>query len=116
VEICRAIASGNRRKLLTLLCGRERSVQELMPRFDVSMGAVPRHLKILLASGLVTRRKDGRFRYYRANPAALRDVHDWTARYRRFGEARPDRLEDHLDGKACGTADTTGIIENFICH
>ena len=97
MDVYHAIADANRRKLLTLLCERERSVQELMPHFDVTMGAVSQHLKILLASGLVTRRKDGRFRLYRAAPEALREVHDWTEQYRRFWEARLDRLEDHLD-------------------
>ena len=100
VDVYHAIADANRRKLLTLLCERERSVQELMPHFDVTMGAVSQHLKILLVSGLVTRRKDGRFRYYRADPEALREVHDWTEQYRRFWEARLDRLETYLDGKA----------------
>ena len=100
MDVYQAIADANRRKLLTLLCERERSVQELMPHFDVTMGAVSQHLKILLASGLVTRRKAGRFRIYRATPKALRDVHDWTEQYRRFWETRLDRLEHDLGGKA----------------
>lgn len=99
MDVYHAIADANRRKLLTLLSERERSVQELMPHFDVTIGAVSQHLKILLASGLVTRRKDGRFRFYRSNPAALREVHDWTEQYRRFWESRLDRLGDYLDSK-----------------
>lgn len=100
MDVYHAIADGNRRKLLALLSQRERSVQELMPHFDVTIGAVSQHLKILLASELVTRRKAGRFRFYRATPAALRDVHDWTEQYRRFWEASLERLGDHLDGTA----------------
>lgn len=92
-----AIADGNRRKLLDLLSKRERSVQELLPYFDITLGAISQHLKILLASGLVARRKAGRFRYYRARPAALREIHEWTARYRDFWESSFDQLDAYLD-------------------
>ena len=97
MDVYHAIADGNRRKLLELLSGRERSVQELMPHFNVTIGAVSQHLQILLASGLVARRKQGRFRFYRADPRALKEVHDWTEQYRQFWESRLDRLGDYLD-------------------
>lgn len=92
-----AIADGNRRKLLELVSHQERSVQQLVPYFDMTVGAVSQHLKILLASGLVARRKQGRFRFYRARPRALKEIHDWTEQYRRFWESRLDRLGDYLD-------------------
>lgn len=50
----------------------ERSAGELhraMP--DVTFGAVSLQLKAMLAAGVVTARADGRFRYYRANHAAI---------------------------------------------
>ena len=97
MDVYHAIADGNRRKLLELLSEREHSVQELMPHFNVTIGAISQHLKILLASGLLARRKQGRFRFSRAQPEALRDVHDWTARYRRFWDSRLDRLGAYLD-------------------
>ena len=96
-DVYRAIADGNRRRLLELLREQERSVQELMPHFDVTMGAISQHLRILEESGLVARRKQGRFRYYRAKPQALKRVHDWTAQYRSFWKSRLDRLGDYLD-------------------
>lgn len=92
-----AIADAKRRRLLELLSEREHSVNELMPHFDVTVGAVSQHLKILLDSGLVVRRKQGRFRYYRARPRALREIHDWTSHFKRFWESRLDRLETYLD-------------------
>ena len=100
MDVFHAIADGNRRKLLDLLSEREHSVQELMPHFDVTTGAVSQHLKILLASGLVERRKEGRFRFYRAKPEALKDVHAWTEPYRQFWDSQLDRLGDYLDKKA----------------
>jgi DNA-binding transcriptional ArsR family regulator len=97
LDVYHAIADGNRRKLLELLSRKERSVQELVPYFDVTIGAVSQHLKILLESGLVARRKQGRYRFYRANLVALKEVSDWTERYRRYWESRLDQLGDYLD-------------------
>ena len=97
MDVYQAIADGNRRKLLELLAQREQSVQELMAHFDVTIGAVSQHLQILFASGLVARRKRGRFRLYRADPKALKEVHEWTERYSRFWQSRLDRLGEYLD-------------------
>ena len=97
MDVYHAIADGNRRKLLELLSQRECSVQELMPHFEVTLGAVSQHLQILLTSGLVARRKQGRFRYYRASPEGLREVHEWTEQYCRFWTSRLDRLGAYLD-------------------
>lgn len=96
-DVFHAIGDANRRKLLDLLRDEERSVQALVPHFEITVGAVSQHLKVLLDSGLVVRRKQGRFRYYRAEPKALKSVHEWTARYRRFWESRLDRLGSFLD-------------------
>lgn len=92
-----AIADPTRRRLLDLLAGGERSVQDLMKFFDVTIGAISQHLKVLLDCGLVERRKQGRFRFYRARPVALEDVHAWTEQYQRFWDTSLDRLEKHLD-------------------
>ena len=97
VDVYHAISDAKRRRILDLLCEREHSVQELMPHFDVTLGAISQHLKILREGGLVARRKKGRFRYYRARPQTLEQVHEWTERYRRFWETRLYRLGDYLD-------------------
>ena len=96
-DIYHAIAEPNRRQLLDLLSDREQSVQNLMPFFTISIGAVSQHLKVLLDCGLVQRRKQGRYRLYRASPEALREVHDWTAQFSEFWTTRLDKLGDYLD-------------------
>lgn len=97
VDVFHAVSDANRRKLLDLLAVGEQPVQELVAHFDITFQAVSQHLHILAEAGLVTRRKQGRYRYYRAQPAALQDVHDWTGRYRAFWESRLERLGDYLD-------------------
>jgi DNA-binding transcriptional ArsR family regulator len=98
MDVYHAIADGNRRRLLELLSGQECSVQDLMPHFDVTIGAISQHLQILLASGLVVRRKQGRYRMYTARPQALKEVHEWTEKYRHFWDLRLERLGKYLDG------------------
>ena len=72
-------------------------MQDLMPHFTVTIGAISQHLKVLLQAGLVLRRVEGRYRLYRATPEALREVHDWTTQFSVFWEPRLDRLGEYLD-------------------
>lgn len=99
LDVYRAIADANRRKLLDLLLEEERAVQDLMPHMDITLGAVSQHLQILWRSGLVTREKRGRFRVYRAHPDGLRQVYEWTRKYRQFWEGRLHRLGHYLDNE-----------------
>jgi len=61
----------------------------LEPALGVSQGAVSQALSRLYAAGLVSRRKEGRWRYYSATPRAERllDVLDET---REFDDDRED--------------------------
>ena len=92
-----SIADANRRKLLDLLRSGERSAKELASNFEITFGAVSQHLKILLESKLVRVRKQGRHRYYSADAAALKEVHEWTEMYTEFWTSRLDKLGDYLD-------------------
>lgn len=96
-DIFHAIADANRRTLLDLLRVEARPVQELAGHFSISLAAISQHLKVLLDAGLVTREARGKYRYYRADAARLREIHDWTAQYRVFWEDRLDRLDAYLD-------------------
>ena len=95
-DLFQAIADPKRRRLLELLHREERCVQDLVPHLGITIGAVSQHLKVLLEAGLVTRRKAGRHRYYRADPEALAAIHSWIARFREDWQARLDRLEGYL--------------------
>lgn len=66
-----AISSSTRREILRLVWDRELSAGEIASHFDVSWPAVSQHLSVLRREGLVTERRDGRRRLYRAEPKAL---------------------------------------------
>jgi DNA-binding transcriptional ArsR family regulator len=95
-DVFGAISNPARRRMIDLLAGGDRSVNTLAGHFAMSRPAVSQHLRVLLDAGLVTERRHGRERRYRAVPARLRPVHDWLAIYARFWDDRLQRLKDHL--------------------
>ena len=80
----RALAEPRRREILRLVWDRERPVGDIAAHFDVTQPAVSQHLRVLREADLVTERRDGTRRLYRARPdtvEALRDFLDdyWTS-------------------------------------
>ncbi len=97
VDTFRAIGDPTRRAILDLLSERERTVGELVERFDVSQPALSQHLRVLRDAGLVAPRKDGRRRVYRIEAEPLREVYDWVSHYERFWDEKLDALGRYLD-------------------
>jgi DNA-binding transcriptional ArsR family regulator len=92
-----ALADPTRVRILDLLRRRERSVGELVDRFDLTQPAVSQHLRVLKEAGLVASRVQAQRRIYRINPAPLRELDAWLRPYRRFWARELDALERHLD-------------------
>ena len=72
-----AIAEPRRREILTLLADGEQPAGVIAARFEVTRPAISQHLAVLRAAGLVTERRDGTRRFYRARPEGLHDVREW---------------------------------------
>jgi hypothetical protein len=51
---------------------------------------------VLREVGLVRCRAEGRRRLYRLEPARLRPLHDWMAKYEQAMNDRLDRMDDYL--------------------
>src|SRR5881409_2440227 len=64
----KAIAAPRRRQILTLVRDDELSAGEIASHFDVTRPAVSQHLNVLKEAGLVTERRNGTRRLYRARP------------------------------------------------
>ena len=71
MDAVKVIAEPRRREILRLCWRTERTAGDLAATFDITFGAVSQHLKVLRDADLVTVRRDGTRRYYRANRAAL---------------------------------------------
>ena len=74
----------------------ERSVTELAEPFDMSMPAVSKHLRVLERAGLIARGREAQWRPCRIEAGPLKEVSDWTERYRHIWEQRLDRLDNYL--------------------
>jgi DNA-binding transcriptional ArsR family regulator len=73
-QALRAIADPGRRQILSLVRDRERAAGEIAAQFDVSWPAISQHLRVLREAGLVSERREGTKRFYRARPEGLREV------------------------------------------
>lgn len=107
----KALAEPRRRAILKLVWSQELPATEIAGQFpDVSRPAISQHLTVLKEAELVTERRDGTRRLYRAKPetmAQLRAFLDdyWTSgleRLRDIAEAEQDRkrTETHNAPKA----------------
>ena len=70
----RAIAERHRREIVRLVRDRELTAGQIASHFEVSRPAVSQHLRILKDSGLVTERRQGTRRYYRARVEGLAEL------------------------------------------
>jgi len=91
-----ALADPTRRAILANLLLGERSVGELAEPFEMSMPAVSKHLRVLERAGLIVQRRDAQWRRCRIKGGPLKEVSDWTERYRQVWEERLDRLDEYL--------------------
>ena len=92
-----ALADPTRRAILTRLAGGEASVTELAEPFDMTLPAVSKHLKVLQRAGLIARGRQRQWRPARLEAGPLKDVAEWTERFRQFWEESYDRLDEYLE-------------------
>jgi DNA-binding transcriptional ArsR family regulator len=85
-----------RRRILELLADGEHAsgeiVEVIQREFAISQPAVSQHLKVLRDSGFASVRAEGPRRVYVMDPAPLRQVDAWLARFRGFWEHKLDAL------------------------
>ena len=72
VDPVRVVSEPRRREILRLIWDAERPASDIAAHFDVTFGAVSQHLGVLQDAGLVSVRRDGTRRFYRADRSALR--------------------------------------------
>jgi DNA-binding transcriptional ArsR family regulator len=70
----KALAEPRRQQILRLVWDAERPAGEIAIHFDVSRPAISKHLRVLKQAGLVTERRVGTQRLYRADPEPLAEL------------------------------------------
>jgi DNA-binding transcriptional ArsR family regulator len=95
-DVFNAMGDAHRREILDVLITGEKAVGTIVNDLSMSQPQVSKHLRVLTEVGLVTRRAEGRRRLYRLEPARLRPLHEWLAKYERAVNDRLDRLDEYL--------------------
>src|SRR5271155_5191996 len=88
-----AVAEPARRRILDLLAGEERPVNDLVALLGVAQPQVSKHLAVLRQVGLVQVRGAGRQRMYRVNGYPLKQIFDWVKGYEQSWSQRFDLLD-----------------------
>ena len=92
-----ALADPTRRAILDRLVRGPATVKELSTPFAMSGPAISKHLRVLERAGLIARGREAQWRPCELEAAPLKEVADWTQRYRPYWEQRFDRLDEYLD-------------------
>jgi DNA-binding transcriptional ArsR family regulator len=87
----KAIAEPRRREILRLVRDDEMSAGEIASHFAVTRPAVSQHLRVLRESELVSERRQGQRRLYRARPEPIEELQEYLAT---FWSASLTRLKD----------------------
>jgi DNA-binding transcriptional ArsR family regulator len=95
-DVFNAIAEAHRREILDALVAGEKAVGAIVNDLPLSQPQVSKHLRVLSEVGLVKCRAEGRRRLYSLEPARLRPMHDWLAKYEHAWNERLDRMDDYL--------------------
>jgi DNA-binding transcriptional ArsR family regulator len=95
-DVFNAIAEADRREILDALMAGEKAVGALVNDLSMSQPQVSKHLRVLSEVGLVRCRAEGRHRLYRLEPARLRPLRQWLAKYEQAMNDRLDRVDAYL--------------------
>jgi DNA-binding transcriptional ArsR family regulator len=75
------------------------TISDLARPLSIKLPTVLKHLDVLSAAGLVSRRKQGRTVTVRLAPDPLRAAMDWLNRYERFWARGLDRLAEVAEAR-----------------
>ena len=95
-DVFNAIAEAHRRDILDALISGEKAVGTIVDDLPLSQPQVSKHLRVLSEVGLVKCRAEGRRRLYSLEPARLRPMRNWLAKYEQALNDRLDRMDDYL--------------------
>ena len=95
-RIFSALADPTRRDMVHRLSTADATVNQLAARYEMSLQAVYKHLRVLEDAGLVSRPGDGARRPAHLEAEVFDLMTKWIERYRRLAEERYRRLDDVL--------------------
>ena len=69
--ICKALSDSNRLEIVQMLSEGEKCGCKLLERFEITQPTLSHHMKILVETGMVNDRKEGKWHYYSLNTETI---------------------------------------------
>lgn len=91
-----AVSEPKRRELIEMLIGKEMTVNQIVGLTGWNQPMVSKHLKVLKQVGLVSEKREGRFRVYKVNAEQLKPIMEWVVQFEQYWNRRFDDLDDYL--------------------
>jgi DNA-binding transcriptional ArsR family regulator len=98
-----ALAEPRRREILERIRDRELTAGEIASGFDVSRPAISQHLGVLKEAGLVSERREGTRRFYRARPEGLKELREFLEGFWTFALGQLKREAEAEERKKRGS-------------
>ena len=102
-----AVASAPRRAIIERLAEGQASMSDLAEHLGLTLPAVDKHLRVLLAAGVVTKDKTGRTTSVRLVVGSLEPLATWAMSTRLMWSNALGRLEQHLSTDRSDTEETS---------
>lgn len=96
-RIFSALADPTRRDMVDRLATADATVNQLATRYEMSLQAVYKHLRVLEEAGVVTRPRGPQPRSVHLEAEVFDVMDSWIERYRRLAEERYRRLDAVLE-------------------
>ena len=94
-SVVHAISEPSRREILRLVRDRELAAGEIAAHFEVTRPAISQHLTVLKNAGLLSERREGTRRLYRARPEGLEELRSFLDGFWDEGLKRLKRAAEH---------------------
>lgn len=75
--LCKALSDSNRLEIVQMLSEGEKCGCRLLERFEITQPTLSHHMKILVESGMVNDRKEGKWHYYSLNAETFNAFKDY---------------------------------------
>jgi len=66
-ELCKVLSDPHRLEIMSQLVNGEKCASELLKNFSISQPTLSHHMKVMVSSGLLTERREGKRIYYGIN-------------------------------------------------
>jgi len=92
-----AIAEPKRRSLIEALADKALTVNQLVELMEWNQPMVSKHLGVLKQVGIVSEKKEGRYRVYTVNALQLKPIQESVIQFEQFWSISLDHLEIYLN-------------------